>query len=82
MSIEEYYQLYIEDVEIQLDSEQLFPYTPSLIRNLEFLDTGKLDTLWFPFFLYFLIIRINETSRHLWNLRYSNDNTIQSVKIR
>ena len=43
MSIEDYYNMYLQDIEIHIDSEVQYPFTPSLIRNLEYLDKGSLD---------------------------------------
>ena len=43
MSIDDYAELYLEDLEIKLDSEVEFPYKPSLTRNLEYSDLGMLE---------------------------------------
>lgn len=40
MSIEDYYEMYLDDVVIQLDSEMVYPFTPSLINNLEYSERG------------------------------------------
>lgn len=45
MSIQEYVEMYIDDVQIELDGEQLFPQTPSLTRCLEFRDNGHVQLL-------------------------------------
>jgi hypothetical protein len=36
MSISEYYQMYLIDVEIDLDNEHVYPYTPRPVSVLEF----------------------------------------------
>jgi len=41
MTLDEYHEFYLEDIEIRLDSEKLFPYTPSLLRYLEYNDKDK-----------------------------------------
>lgn len=33
--------MYLDDIEIKLDSEIVFPYTPSLITNLEYSERGS-----------------------------------------
>lgn len=32
--------MYLDDVEINLDGELVYPYTPSLISNLEYSENG------------------------------------------
>lgn len=41
LNIEEYYDMYLDDIEIKLDSEIVFPYVPSLITNLEYSERGQ-----------------------------------------
>ena len=43
MTIDEYYAFYLEDVEINLDSEKEYPYKPSLTKVLEYSDNGALE---------------------------------------
>ncbi|KAL4480155.1 hypothetical protein ABPG74_020671 [Tetrahymena malaccensis] len=43
--IDDYYNLYLSDIEIQLDTELQYPYQPSLISILEFSTLGKLGKL-------------------------------------
>ena len=38
MSIQEYYELYLDDLEIELDSELHFPQNPTMIDILEYND--------------------------------------------
>ena len=45
MSINEYKDFYLEDPEINLDNEHIFPYTPSVLANLEYSDMGNLTDL-------------------------------------
>lgn len=45
LGINEYAEIYLGDLEIDLDSEHVFPYTPSLLNYLEFFDLGKLTEL-------------------------------------
>lgn len=44
-SIEEYHQIYLDDLEIDLDQEHLYPFQPSITRVLEFSDSGTLSNL-------------------------------------
>lgn len=45
MSIEDYYHLYLEDIEILLDREIQYPYNPPLTKYLEYYDKGYMDLL-------------------------------------
>ena len=45
IEINEYAEIYLGDLEIDIDSEHVFPYTPSLLNYLEFYDLGKLTEL-------------------------------------
>ena len=45
IGINEYAEIYLGDLEIDIDSEHVFPYTPSLLNYLEFFDLGKLTKL-------------------------------------
>ena len=36
MNLDEYYEFYLEDIEIHLDCERQYPYTPSLLNYLEY----------------------------------------------
>ncbi len=41
MSIEEYNQIYLTEVELFSDAEEVFPIKPSLLKNLEFLEIDE-----------------------------------------
>lgn len=43
MNIDQYYQFYLDDVEITLDGEKEFPYKASLTKVLEYSDNGTLE---------------------------------------
>ncbi len=45
IGINEYAEIYLGDLEIDIDSEHVFPFTPSLLNYLEFADLGKLTEL-------------------------------------
>lgn len=45
LGINEYAEIYLGDLEIDIDSEHVFPYTPSILNYLEFYDLGRLTDL-------------------------------------
>ena len=45
IGINEYADIYLGDLEIDIDSEHVYPFTPSLLNYLEFFDLGKLTEL-------------------------------------
>jgi hypothetical protein len=45
MDIETYHSMYLQEIEIQLDGELVYPYTPSLTKNLEYADNGNIEGL-------------------------------------
>jgi hypothetical protein len=38
MSIDEYHDIYLTEVEMVIDAEEVFPLRPPLLKNLEFLE--------------------------------------------
>lgn len=42
LSINDYYNIYLADLQIDLDGEKQYPYQPSLISILEFQTKGNL----------------------------------------
>jgi hypothetical protein len=45
LNIEQYHSIYLQDLDIQLDAEFEYPYPPSLIKNLEYVDKGIFDVV-------------------------------------
>lgn len=45
IGINEYAEIYLGDLEIDIDSDHVFPFTPSLLNYLEFFDLGKMTEL-------------------------------------
>ncbi len=45
MGINEYEEMYLQDLEVDLDGDRVFPMTPSLVNYLEFSDLGNLTEL-------------------------------------
>lgn len=45
IGINEYAEIYLGDLEIDIDSEHVFPFSPSLLNYLEFYDLGKVTQL-------------------------------------
>ena len=45
LGINEYEEMYLQDVEVDLDGDRVFPMTPGLLNYLEFSDLGKLTAL-------------------------------------